>query len=297
MGVIELGYLGFSVSDGEAWKKYASATVGMELVDKGEKNRFHLRMDQWSRRITVDVNGKDDLTYIGWRVSDPEALAAMADTLTGANIAFTWGTDEEAEERDVLGLLKLLSPGGVPTEIFHSPQVDVGKPFHPGRPMYGKFLTEDQGIGHVILNEPDVEKAIAFYKLIGMTGGVDYKLALPNGMIAQPVFMSCNERQHSVAFGLGPMEKHINHLMIEYTELDDVGLIHDDIRKQEIDVALQLGKHANDQAVTFYAATPSGWLLEMGWGARKTLKHSEYYRGDIFGHGAEAKGYGMDIEL
>ena len=297
MGVTELGYLGLSVSDGEAWKKYAAELVGMELVDKGEKNRFHLRMDEWSRRITVDVDGKDDLNYIGWRVSDPAALNDMADKLTAAKIDFTWGTEAEAEERDVLGLLKLLSPGGIPTEIFHTPQMDVGKPFHPGRPMYGRFLTGDQGIGHCILNEPDVEAALAFYQLIGLRGGVEYKLELPNGMVAQPIFMSCNDRQHSVAFGLGPMEKRINHLMFEYTELDDMGLAHDEIRKQGIDVALQLGKHSNDKALTFYAGTPSGWLWEMGWGARKSMPQTEYYRGDIFGHGAEAKGYGMDIEL
>lgn len=297
MNVVELGYIGLSVSDAEAWKRYASETVGMELVDKGEKDRFHLRMDQWSRRITVDVNGRDDLTYIGWRVADQHALNELADKLSDAGYEVTRGSKTDEEDRDVLGLIKLLSPGGVPTEIFHSPQIDVNKPFHPGRPMYGKFLTGDQGIGHVILNEPDVEKAIEFYELLGMNGGPQYKLAMPDGMIAQPIFMACNNRQHSVAFGLGPMEKHINHLMIEYTELDDLGLAHDSIRSQGIDVALQLGKHANDQALTFYAATPSGWLLEMGWGARKTINYSEYYRGDIFGHGAEAKGYGMDIEL
>lgn len=109
--------------------------------------------------------------------------------------------------------------------------------------------------------------------------------------------MHCNERQHSVAFGLGPMEKRINHLMFEYTELDDVGLAHDIVRARQIDVALQLGKHANDQALTFYCANPSGWLWEFGWGARKAPAQQEYYTRDIFGHGNEAPGYGMDIPL
>jgi hypothetical protein len=60
---------------------------------------------------------------------------------------------------------------------------------------------------------------------------------------------------------------------------------------------MQLGKHSNDQAYPFYFATPSGWLLELGHGARHTLKDQEYYVGDIFGHRPEAKGYGMDIDL
>lgn len=297
MSVTELGYLGLSVSDGEAWRKYASETVGMELVDTDEATCFHLRMDNWSRRITIYVNGEDDLSYVGWRVAGREQLDEMAHTLEAAGINFTWGSEEQADERNVLGLLKLLSPGGIPTEIFHTPQVDVDKPFHPGRPMYSHFVTGSQGIGHCILDEPDTRKAFEFYKLLGMRGGVQYKLALPNGEVAQPVFMSCNDRQHSIAFGLGPMQKRINHLMIEYAELDDLGLVHDAIRKQGIDVAIQLGKHSNDQALSFYAATPSGWLLEMGWGARKSFAQTEYYRKDIFGHGAEAKGYGIDVEL
>lgn len=297
MGVTELGYLGLSVSNGEAWKQYAAEVAGMELVDYGETNRFHLRMDEWSRRITIDINGEDDLNYIGWRVAGSDELDQMAQKLEAANIDFRRGTTEEAQERFVLGLLKLVDPGGIPTEIFYSPQVDAGKPFHPGRPMFGRFMTGDQGVGHCILREMDVAKALEFYKLLGLRGGVEYQLALPDGTVAAPVFMSCNDRQHSIAFGLGPMDKRINHLMFEYTHLDDMGLAHDEIRKRGIDVALQLGKHANDQALTFYAANPSGWLWEFGWGARKTFAHTEHYRNDIFGHGNEAVGYGMDIEL
>ena len=82
--------------------------------------------------------------------------------------------------------------------------------------------------------------------------------------------------------------------MLEYTDLDDLGLAHDIIRKANIDVALQLGKHSNDQMLSFYCANPSGWLWELGWGARKRLAATEYYTGDIFGHGPEASGYGMD---
>jgi 2,3-dihydroxyethylbenzene 1,2-dioxygenase len=163
--------------------------------------------------------------------------------------------------------------------------------------MFGKFVTGSEGIGHCILRQDDVEAAAAFYRLLGLRGSVEYQLHLPNGMVAMPYFMHCNDRQHSVAFGLGPMEKRINHLMFEYTELDDLGLAHDIVRERQIDVALQLGKHANDLALTFYCANPSGWLWEFGWGARKAPAQQEFYTRDIFGHGNEAQGYGMDIPL
>lgn len=295
--VTELGYMGMSVTNGKAWKEYASEVVGMEVVDEGEKDRFYLRMDHWHHRIVVHVCDRDDLEYLGWRVAGPDELEEMAAKLKKAGYEFKVGTEAEAKERHVLGLLKLNDPSGNPTEIFWGPRVDVGKPFHPGRRMYGRFVTGEEGIGHCILRQEDDAKAYQFYRTLGLRGSVEYKLPLPNGMTAQPTFMHCNSRQHSVAFGLGPMPKRINHMMIEYTDLDDLGLAHDIVRKRKLDVAVQLGKHSNDKALTFYHANPSGWLWELGWGAAKSGPQQEYYHGDIFGHGNEAEGYGMDIKL
>src|SRR5690606_22396777 len=103
------------------------------------------------------------------------------------------------------------------------------------------------------------------------------------------------DRQHSLAFGVnGPSR--LNHMMLEYRELDDLGLAHDIVRAQGIDVALQLGKHSNDEALTFYFMTPSGWAMELGWGGGKSSAQQQYHLRDIFGHGIEKSG-NMDVEL
>jgi 2,3-dihydroxybiphenyl 1,2-dioxygenase len=295
--VTELGYLGLSVSNGEAWRDFAGAIMGMEIVDDGEPDRFYLRMDLWHHRIVVHEDGGDGLAYVGWRVAGPVELEEMGQQLEAAGIPFEVASAAEATERRVLGLLKLVDPGGNPTEIFYAPQVDKGRPFHPGRPMFGRFVTGEQGLGHVILGQHDDAAATRFYRVLGLDGAVEYQLSTPDGGTAQPVFMHCNERQHSVAFGFGPMEKRVNHLMIEYTELDDLGLTHDLIRQRKIDVTLQLGKHANDEALTFYCANPSGWLWEPGWGGRTAPRQQEHYKGDIFGHDNEVPGYGIDLPL
>lgn len=297
VGVTELGYLGLSVSDLDAWKSFACGVGGMEYVDEGEGDRAYLRMDKWHHRITLHADGGDDLAYLGWRVAGPVEFDEIVEKLTVQNIEVEIASDEAARERRVLGLAKLKDPGGNPTEIFFGPQVDNYRPFHPGRPMFGRFVTGAEGIGHCILRQDDVAAAVRFYQLLGLRGSVEYHLALPNGEVAAPYFMHCNDRQHSVAFGFGPMDKRINHLMLEYSELDDLGLAHDSVRERKIDVALQLGKHANDEALTFYCANPSGWLWEFGWGAKKAGPQQEHYLRDLFGHGNEAEGYGMDIPL
>jgi 2,3-dihydroxyethylbenzene 1,2-dioxygenase len=295
--VTELGYMGLSISDVDAWKEYAASMVGMEIVDEGEGDRIYLRMDKWHHRLTLHIDGGDDLAYLGWRVAGPTEFNELVEKLRLNNLDIRVASEEECEERRVLGLAKTVDPGGNPTEIFYGPLVENWRAFHPGRPMFGKFMTGKEGLGHCILRQDDIPAAVRFYELLGLSGSVEYKLPLPGGMVAKPYFMHVNGRQHSVAFGLGPMKKRINHLMLEYTSLDDLGIAHDIIRQKGIDVALQLGKHSNDEALTFYCANPSGWLWELGWGAKKSEGQQEYYSRDIFGHGTEATGYGMDIEL
>lgn len=296
--VTELGYIGIGVSDGAAWKDFATQVVGMELLEEGEDGRFYLRMDNWHHRIVVHTSGEDDLLYLGWRVAGSDELEQMERQLREARIDYRVGKEDEAHERRVLGLLKLADPGGNPIEIFYGPQVETSLPFHPGRRMHGRFLTGAEGIGHVIMREDDVTAAYRFYtQVLGMQGSVEYKLAAPGGIVAKPVFLHCNGRDHSIAFGVGPMKKRINHLMIEVTAFDDVGMTYDIVRGRKIPVAIDLGKHSNDHAFTFYFANPSGWLCELGWGARKATEQAEYYLGDIFGHRLEVKGFGLDLEL
>lgn len=294
--VTELGYVGLHVSDAQAWRIYARDCVGFEVLDEpGESDRFYLRMDNWHHRFVLHPGTQDDLAYLGWRVPDAESLENMERQLREAGIAYRVGTSEEAAERHVLGLLKLHDPSGIPTEIFYAPRVDMHLPFHPGRRMHGKFLTGEQGLGHVLVQAQDPAASYRFYSLLGLSGAVEYHLQTPMG-VAKPIFMRCNDRQHSIAFGI-PSEKRLNHMMLEYTDLNDLGMAHDTVRKRGIPVALQLGKHSNDKALTFYSATPSGWLMELGWGAATAGAQQEYHVLDVFGHGPEAAGLGLDVKL
>lgn len=145
------------------------------------------------------------------------------------------------------------------------------------------------------MRQDDIPAAVRFYEMLGLTGSVEYKLRFPAAWWRS--LISCTSTGANIRWrsALGPMKKRIK--MLEYTDLDDLGVAHDIIRQRKIDVALQLGKHSTDEALTFYCANPSGWLWELGWGAKKADNQQEYYSRDIFGHGNEAAGYGMDIEL
>jgi hypothetical protein len=116
-----------------------------------------------------------------------------------------------------------------------------------------------------------------------------------NRVIA-PVFMHCNERDHTVAFGIGPSKRRINHFMIEADNLDDVGLTYELVRKHRVPVEITPGKHSNDHMYSFYLRNPSGWMIEYGFGGRAATHQSEYYVEDMYGHRPEAGGFGGETE-
>ena len=296
-GVTELGYVGLSISQLAQWKAYACEIAGMEFVDEGEGDRAYLRMDEWHHRIVLHFDGKDDLAYLGFRVAGPADFAAITDTLQRAGVDFRIGSKAEADERRVLSVMKLADHAGNPIEIFWGPQVDAHKPFHPGRPMFGRFATGEQGMGHVAFEQPDVEAAIRFYEMLGFKGGVGVRISLPGGLVLEPVFMDVNERQHTLAFAPAPPGKRIHHLMFQYSDLRDLGLAHDLVRSRQVPVAMQLGMHANDQQLSFYSGNPSGWSWELGWGGRAVPAQMEYHTRDTFGHAPEATGFALDLPM
>jgi 2,3-dihydroxybiphenyl 1,2-dioxygenase len=291
--VTELGYMGVGVKDLDEWKVFASDIIGMELADEGERDRYYCRMDYWHHRLVLHANGSDDLEYLGFRVAGPDEFAEMQRQLSEAGLKFRVGSADEASERRVLEVMKLDDPGGNPIEVFHGPEVEFVKPFRPGRRMHGRFKTGTGGIGHCIVRQDDADAARRFYMALGMRGGVEYKIRIGDRVVA-PVFMHCNDRDHTIAFGVGPQKRRINHLMVEVENLDDVGFTYDLVRKNKVPVTITPGKHSNDHMYSFYMRNPSGWVVEYGWGGRPATHQSEYYVQDIYGHHPESGGFNVD---
>jgi len=296
MGVTELGYVVFGVSDLAEWREFATSLLGLEAVmEPGEPNRLYLRSDYHHHRIVLEQDGRDDLSAAGLRVAGVEEFAAMQANLRAAGIHFEQGSPELIRQRRVLDLIILKDPADNPIEIFHGPLIQPHLPFHPGRRMHSHFLTGG-GVGHMILRNAGLDAMYRFYRGLGMRGGVEYKIAAPGGNSAEVLFMHCNDRDHTVAFG-PPGSKSVNHLMLEVTNIDDVFMTHDLMQASRYPVMISLGKHANDHMFSFYVQSPSGWLVEVGYGGRPATHQSEYYERDTYGHVFSAQmGPGMSID-
>lgn len=282
--VTELGYVVFGVSDLAAWRAFAAELLGLEVCEEAnEPGRLYLRTDYWHHRIVLEADGTDDLNAAGLRVAGAEELDALRARLVEAGIAFEEGGAALSAARRVLDLIRLRDPAGNPLEIFHGPLIEPHKPFHPGRRMHGRFATGDHGgVGHMILRHAGLDAMQRFYRLLGMRGGLEYRIPTPDGVF-DILFMHCNQRDHSLAFG-PPSTKSVNHLMLEVENIDDLFMTHELVKASPYPILISLGKHANDHVLSFYFASPSGFLIEVGHGGRPATHQSEYYVRDTYGH-------------
>jgi len=257
MLVQALGYVGLPANDLEEWSEYGTRFLGLQLGERtGSSLAF--RMDERAWRVVVLSNAA--AAIFGWEVADAGALDALAAWIERAGVALAHGSRALAAERGVADLLVLDDPLGNRLEIFHGAAV-ADEPFRPGRPISG-FRTGALGMGHAVLTVERSESVLPFYRDVLGFGLTDWT--------ARPFranFLHVNRRHHSFAL-IETGRNGLHHLMLEHFMLDDVGQAYDLALGVEDRVAVTLGRHANDLMTSFYARSPSGFLVECGWGGR-----------------------------
>ena len=292
MAVTQLGTLGLQVQDLGAWRSFFGDVLGLEVLDeKADDGGLLVRMDERHHRFRVSPGASDDLAFLGFEVSDPDSLDALATRLEGAGHAVTWASEAEAEERRVVRLFRFADPNGIPCEAYTGPLVMRDQQFRPGRAVSG-FVTGDQGLGHVVLLVRDLDESLAFYReLLGfkMTDWVRPQPERGAGSAMNIAFLHCNPRHHSVAMLAVPdAPKRLHHFMLQVDALDDVGSTYQLCQDRGVPIELSLGRHTNDEMVSFYMGSPSGFWVEYGWGARevddRTWKVELHTTGSSWGH-------------
>jgi 2,3-dihydroxybiphenyl 1,2-dioxygenase len=265
--VQELAYVGVGARDVDAWRSYAVEVLGHEISPDSDAENLYLRMDDHHHRFIVNPSDEDDVVYIGWQVRDRSALVAIADRLDEAGVEVTPGSPEEAAMRRVLDFVHFTDPNsGTRMELSVGPELLFSPGYHPSRAISG-YDTGAGGLGHYVTYVKDVNLAEEFYtNVLGFRTSDSVQVP---GIGSVAGFMYCNPRHHSLAFFLNPSpRRRTNHIMLEHLSIDDVGTAYDICREHEL-VKVTLGRHNNDRAVSFYAENPSGWLFELGWGARE----------------------------
>jgi 2,3-dihydroxybiphenyl 1,2-dioxygenase len=255
-----LGYAGFGSSALDDWRQFGTGLVGLQAVERSS-SLLAFRMDDRKQRIVIDRSMPEGARFFGWEVADAAALDLLAARLEQAGVDVIAEPQTSADNRRVRGLISFHDPAGNRLEAFYGPEID-DTPFRPGRSISG-FRTGPLGLGHAVLTVENIDAVMPFYvDLLGF--GLSDHMQKP----FRAYFFHINARHHSLAL-IETGRNGMHHLMVELFSLDDVGQCYDVALSQADRIGVTLGRHTNDLMTSFYAKTPSSFMVECGWGGRE----------------------------
>jgi 2,3-dihydroxybiphenyl 1,2-dioxygenase len=279
--------LGLEVRDLPAWERLATGVLGL-AAERGADGSLSLRMDERRRRIALHPGTRDDLAYLGWDVAGAAGLAALAARLAGAGVDVATGDAGLCAERGVDALVWCLDPNGIRNE-FATGAALAAEPFRSPRALSG-FVAGDAGVGHVVITVDDEPATLHFYRdLVGLRISDFIDFEREPGVPVRMTFLHCNARHHSLAFVRRPgSPRRLSHLMLETCSIDDVGTTLTLCEREDVPIAMSLGRHTNDDMFSFYLATPSGFNIEFGFGGKSiddaTWDVRHYDAASVWGH-------------
>jgi 3,4-dihydroxy-9,10-secoandrosta-1,3,5(10)-triene-9,17-dione 4,5-dioxygenase len=277
MSIRSLGYLRIGATDMAAWRDYGLKVLGMVEGSGTTEGALYLRMDDFPARLVIVPHESDRLLVSGWECANAAGLQEIRDRLDVEGVPYKEATQAELADRRVDEMINFQDPSGNSLEVFHGAALEHRRVVSP----YGhKFVTGEQGLGHVVLSTRDDAEALHFYRdVLGFK--LRDSMRMPPQLVGRPAdgapawlrFFGCNPRHHSLAFLPLPTPSGIVHLMVEVENSDDVGLGLDRALRRKVPMSASLGRHVNDLMLSFYMKTPGGFDVEFGCEGRKVDDH------------------------
>lgn len=264
--VVGLGYVVVYAEDIDSWRRFGTDVLGMAAAPLGSD--LALRMDDRIARIIVrphgdlnDPSAQGSYSYaVGWECAG-EASYHEAAAVVQRACENTEELPENAWRREAL---RYVDPAGVNCELFYGPKVDPATNFVS--PTAAKFVMGAQGLGHVTISTDHCKEAVDFYQ---QNLGFQVRETNRSDRGWRWAFLSPGEREHSLAVMNTGGHGSLMHLLIEVEDLDTVGRALDRCLDGAAPLSVSLGRHWNDEMVSFYVHSPSGFDIEYGCGGRR----------------------------
>jgi 2,3-dihydroxybiphenyl 1,2-dioxygenase len=279
---LELAYVGIAVPDPASLDEFFGAVLGLVPGDA-----VHTwRNDDKARRVIVEAGEANDVSVVAFEAADADAFDRVVARLRDAGFV---AVDGEPGTRRVGRLVRVDSPWGIPVEIVLGLE-DAPAPFES--PLVpGGFLTQGVGFGHAVFATTNFDESDRFLvEGLGLCQSDWLEMEIAAGLELEVRFYHCNERHHTVALAKAPFElpQTLHHLMFETNSMDDVGAAFDRAWATDLGIPNGLGRHDNDGMFSFYVASPAGFQVEIGHGAKVVTdswdQNHRYDRISSWGH-------------
>jgi 3,4-dihydroxy-9,10-secoandrosta-1,3,5(10)-triene-9,17-dione 4,5-dioxygenase len=278
-----LGLMPARALPGESWGMPMDPTSGPASAGSGvaEDGSVYLKMDDWQWRIGLHPHATNaGLLYLGLEVKNQVALEKAVKELEGLGIEVRMGSAEEAASRAVAALAITHDPLGHQVELFYGPTVD--KNYQSPQGM--QFKTGELGLGHLNLLAGPLDDAQEFYSRVLGFELTDFMHFGPMGSVH---FYHCNPRHHSIGLLHMGEVSGIQHMMLEVTEVDMMLQCLERVQDAGINVTSSVGRHINDNTLSFYMSSPFGFEVEIGFDGlvlEDDWVANQFVGGDIWGH-------------
>jgi 3,4-dihydroxy-9,10-secoandrosta-1,3,5(10)-triene-9,17-dione 4,5-dioxygenase len=263
-----LGYVVVQASGVQAWRAYATDVLGMQVQDAPD-GALYLKMDERDFRYLIVPGDSDRYSASGWELADEAAFDAACAALQRAGVEPIRATPGEIAQRRVQAMAWCTDPSGNRHELYWGMRCDFRRFASPlGVP---RFVTGSMGLGHAVLPAPQFDATHAFLREVLGFGLSDIFRVRFTADPAEPEkrihFLHCgNARHHSLAIMEMPVASGCVHVMAEVDSMDEVGRALDRAAAHDVKLSATLGRHCNDQMISFYMKTPGGFDLEYGYG-------------------------------
>lgn len=268
MTISSLGYIVVDSTDLSKWETFGRDVLGMMLVDAPDSDTLWLQMDERPFRIAVRKAETDRLGYSGWEVADKATFDATIEKIKALDLPIEQASKAEAKDRCAVELIRSEDPCGNKFELYYGRIYDYRQFISP-KGVSG-FVTGNMGMGHVVLPCPDLATAFKFYTEtlgFGLTDEMSFAMSPnPDDPELGLYFLHAdNPRHHSLALFQAENPAGCIHVMVEVHDMDDVGFAIDRCNQTETPIASTLGRHTNDEMISFYIHTPAGFAFEYGF--------------------------------
>ena len=230
--VVGLSCITLRSPDPQAWSPIGRDVLSSDVVE--QPGAVSLTFPSGKSLRFVD-DERCPQVQIRWAVSSPNAVRRVVERAGDAATSATTISD----------------PDGVVSEL-----VDRAHDAPKGQP----------DLGHLVAGVGDLDAATGFYtEILGLQISDRVRIPLAAGGKSLGVFLrGADHRHHSLA--LISATPGIRHVMVELPDVDAVGRAIDACHTAGIDMTRTLGRHTNDQMLSFYFRGPDGYEVEVGCG-------------------------------
>lgn len=267
---VELAYVVLETPEPVGLHGFFGDVVGLSPGEPTAAGNPTWRNDSKSQRVIVETGLANDAVAVGLDVGSAHQLEALRTKLSSAGFESSTASVTECAERRVDQLVRVASPFGVDIELV-TEHHDASRPASFDS-MPGGFHTAGVGFGHAVFATTAFDETHQF-----LTAGLGFEqsdwleMEIAEGIELEVRFYHCNPRHHTLAIAKAPFElpQTLHHLMFETNNRDDVGAAFDRVWGTDLTITNGLGQHDNDRMFSFYVASPAGFQVEVGHGARE----------------------------